>query len=215
MQDSDRDKAEIRQIVENWVLFRDAGDWEAFATVWHEDGWMSATWFQGTASSFIEASRAGFEAGTNILHFLGGHTAEVGGRRAVAQTKMTIQQRGSVDEVLVDVTCTGRFYDFLEKRKGRWGIVRRQPIYEKDRMDPVDPSASPLLDAGLLERFPVGYRHLAYLQEKSGHRVRNGLPGLVGPEVRLLYREGRKWLAGSSEPGRGHREPAGATGGVI
>jgi hypothetical protein len=34
----------------------------------------------------------------------------------------------------------GRFYDFLEKREGRWGLVLHQPIYEKDRMDPVDPA---------------------------------------------------------------------------
>ena len=56
---------------------------------------------------------------------------------------MTINQRAEVDGVLVDVVCTGRFYDFLEKREGRWGIVRRQPIYEKDRMDPVDPGGPP------------------------------------------------------------------------
>jgi hypothetical protein len=39
------------------------------------------------------------------------------------------------------VTCSGRFYGFLELRDGHWGIVRRQPIYEKDRLDVVDPSA--------------------------------------------------------------------------
>ena len=37
----------IRQLVEKWVLTRDAGDWAGFASVWHEDGWMTATWFQG------------------------------------------------------------------------------------------------------------------------------------------------------------------------
>jgi hypothetical protein len=46
---------------------------------------------------------------------------------------MTIMQRGPVDGVLCDVACTGRFYDFLEKRDGRWGMVLRQPIYEKCR----------------------------------------------------------------------------------
>jgi hypothetical protein len=134
------EKAAIREVIENWVLWRDAGDWERFATVWHDDGWMTATWFQGPARKFIEVSREGFEKGVSILHFLGGFTCEVAGYRAIAQTKMTINQRASVDDVLVDVVCTGRFYDFLEKR-GHWGIVRRQPIYEKDRMDPVDPAA--------------------------------------------------------------------------
>jgi hypothetical protein len=104
--------------------------------------------------------------------------------------------------VLVDVVCTGRFYDFLEKRAGRWGLVRRQPIYEKDRMDPVDPSAALRLDAARLARFPEGYRHLAYLQSSNGFEVKDGLPGLRGDAVQALYEEGRAWLAGSAAPGR-------------
>ena len=178
------DKLAIREVIENWALWRDAGDWERFATVWHDDGWMTATWFQGTASEFIRVSREGFEKGVSILHFLGGFTCDIAGARAVAQTKMTINQRAIVDGVLVDVVCTGRFYDFLEKRDGRWGLVRRQPIYEKDRLDPVDPAAVLVLDAGLLASFPEGYRHLAYLQSKVGFTVKQGLPGLRGEAVR-------------------------------
>ena len=83
---------------------------------------------------------------------------------------MTISQRADVDGVRVDVVCTGRFYDFLERRDGRWGVVLRQPIYEKDRMDPVDPSATLALDAALLAQFPEGYRHLAYLQTGMASR---------------------------------------------
>jgi hypothetical protein len=191
----------IRETVENWVLWRDAGDWERFATVWHTDGWMTATWFQGPASQFIEVSREGFNRGVNILHFLGGFTCDVVGSRGISQVKMTILQRAPIEGVLVDVACTGRFYDFFEKRSGRWGIVRRQPIYEKDRLDPVDPSASLILDGAMLARFPEGYRHLGYLQSKNGFTVKDGLPGLRGPAVDRLYAEGRAWLAGSERPG--------------
>jgi hypothetical protein len=195
------DRSEIRALVENWVLWRDAGDWERFATVWHDDGWMTATWFQGPARAFIEASRQGFERGVHILHRLGGFACEIRGTRAVAQTRMTIDQRAAVHGVLVDVVCTGRFYDFLEKRSGRWGIVRRQPIYEKDRMDPVDPSATLRLDPERLSCFPDGYRHLAYLQSANGFQVKDGLPGVRGPAVERLYAEGAAWLAGSDRPG--------------
>ena len=103
--------AAIRAVVENWALWRDAGDWERFRTVWHDDGWMTATWFQGPAEAFIEVSRQGFERGTSILHLLSGFTVDVAGRRAIAQTKMTITQRAEVDGVEVDVDCPGRFYD--------------------------------------------------------------------------------------------------------
>ena len=228
----DADQLAIRELIENWALWRDAGDWDRFATVWHDDGWMTATWFQGPASEFIRVSREGFEKGVSILHFLGGFTCDIAGTRAISQTKMTINQRATVNGVLVDVVCTGRFYDFLEKRaavglttsaeasavkkppafarsgggdstpeEGRWGIVRRQPIYEKDRMDPVDPAASLTLDPARLGRFPEGYRHLAYLQSTIGFAVKGNLPGLRGPAVEQLYAEGRGWLAGSAKPG--------------
>jgi hypothetical protein len=191
----------IRELIENWVLWRDAGDWDRFATVWHEDGWMTATWFQGPARDFIAVSREGFDKGVSILHFLGGFTCDLNGHRAVSQVKMTINQRAIVHDVRVDVVCTGRFYDFLERRDGRWGLVRRQPIYEKDRMDPVDPAARLTLDQERLSSFPEGYRHLGYLQSSIGFTVKGDLPGLRGPVVERLYREGAAWLAGSATPG--------------
>ena len=191
------DRAAIVEVVQNWALWRDAGDWERFRTVWHDDGWMTATWFQGPAAKFIEVSKAGFEKGVSILHFLGGSTVDVKGNRAIAQTKMTISQRGVCEGETVDVVCTGRFYDFFEKRAGRWGIVRRQPIYEKDRMDPLDPSARIKLDPDLLGSLPQGYRHLGYLQSRLGFTVKRDLPQLKGEAVERLYRQGRAWLEGA------------------
>jgi hypothetical protein len=193
----------IRELVENWVLYRDAGDWERFRTVWHPDGRMMATWCQADAEGFIKASQQGWAKGVSILHFLGGSTIDMVGERAIAQTKMTISQRASVDGVLVDVVCTGRFYDFIERRAGRWGMVLRQPIYEKDRMDPVDPAVRLALDGALLAQFPEGYRHLAYLQTRIGYEVKRDMPGLKGREVEALYARGKAWLNGTGAPAEG------------
>ncbi len=190
------DRLAIRELLENWVVWRDAGDWERFRTVWHDDGRMMATWFQGTADEFIRVSREGWARGVSILHFLGGISIDLAGDRAISQTKMTISQRGDVHGVRCDVVCTGRFYDFLERRGGRWGLVLRQPIYEKDRLDPVDPAATLALEPDLLARFPEGYRHLAYIQTKIGYPVKPDMPGLKGPEVEALYARGRRWLEG-------------------
>jgi hypothetical protein len=74
--------------------------------------------------------------------------------------------------------------------------VLRRHIYEKDRIDPVDPAATLKLDAALLSRFPAGYRHLAYLQTRVGYDVKNDLPGLDGPALDALYAQGAIWLAG-------------------
>ena len=188
----------IRALLENWVVWRDAGRWDRFRSVWHEDGVMMATWFQGTAEEFIRVNIDGWKRGVRILHFLGGTSIELQGSRAIAQTKMTISQRAAVHGVDCDVVCTGRFYDFLEERDRQWGLVLRQPIYERDRLDPVDPAVSISLDPGILGRFPVGYRHLAYLQTLIGYDVKPDMPGLEGPEVESLYHDGAEWLSGSA-----------------
>ena len=130
---------------------------------------------------------------------LAGTVVELQGSRAVAQTKMAIHQRANVEGVLCDCVCMGRFYDLFEKREGRWGLVLRQPIYEKDRLDPVDTSAKLSLDQDLLARLPAGYRHLAYLQTKIGMNVRLDLPGMKGPQVEALYAQGAEWLAGGRQ----------------
>src|SRR5438105_7973069 len=190
------ERLRIREVVENWVLWRDAGDWERFRTVWHDDGRMMATWFQGSATRFIEVSRDGWNRGVSILHFLGGSSIEVAGARAIAQTKMTISQRAAVDGVVCDVVCTGRFYDFFEKRDGRWGLSLRRLVYEKDRLDPIDPSAKLALDRTLLEGFPEGYRHLAYFQTTIGYKVKTDMTGLEGPVLDAHYAQGARWLTG-------------------
>lgn len=188
----------ITEVVNNWALWRDAGHWDRFRTVWADNGWMSATWFQGPAEEFIKVSKAGFEKGVSILHFLGGTSVDIKGNRAIAATKMTISQRGLCDGIKVDVVCTGRFYDFFEEKNGVWKIVRRQPIYEKDRMDPLDSNDKLAIDAALMAEFPEGYRNLAYLQTKLGFTLKKDMPQLKGPEVEALYAHGQAWLDGAA-----------------
>jgi hypothetical protein len=72
------DRLAIVEVVNNWAVWRDAGDWERFRTCWHDGAWMTATWFQGPADKFIEVSRAAFQRGVVILHFLGGSSVERG-----------------------------------------------------------------------------------------------------------------------------------------
>lgn len=195
------DRMLIRELIDDWLIYSDSGDSERFAALWHDDGHMMATWTQGPAAQFVENRRRVYLSGaTSILHFHGAHSAQLAGDRAIAQTRMQILQRAPVEGVLCDVVCTGRFYDFLERRKDRWGMVLRQPIYEKDRLDPVDPQQAPRLDSELLESFPEGYRHLAYLQARLGYPVKKDMPGLRGPGVEALYARGHRWLAGE----RGH-----------
>ncbi len=190
------DHLAIRAIIENWVLWRDARQWDRFRTLWHKDAAMWATWFQGSAEDFIQVSQDGFDKGVRIFHMLGGSTIDIKDKRAIAQTKLSIAQRAMVEGVECDVTCYGRAYDFMEKRKGTWGIALRRHIYEKDRLDPVTPGKTPKLDRKRLAAFPDGYRHLAYLQSQIGYTVKADLPGIEGPALDALYAQGAAWLKG-------------------
>src|SRR3989442_13906482 len=86
------EKLAIRETIDNWILWRDAGDWQRFKTVWHPDGWMNATWFQGPAEQFIEVSREGFNKGVNILHFYGGFLLGEAPAAATPRPKTTTPQ---------------------------------------------------------------------------------------------------------------------------
>jgi len=191
------DKLRIREVVENWAVWRDARDWDRFATVWARDGRMMATWTQGSSAEFIEASKQGWDKGVRILHFLGGSSVDVAGDRAIVQTKMTITQRVDVEGVRCDIICTGRFYDFFVREDGDWKVSLRQPIYEIDRLVPLEGGVWPELDAELLASFPEGYRHLAYAQARLGYPIKLTMPLWDGEVSEALYREGASWLAGN------------------
>jgi hypothetical protein len=199
---TDRDiieRIEVRELIESWVIYRDAADWENFRDVWTEGGRMMATWFHGSAEEFIKVSIEGFERGIYILHFLGGSMIKIAGDRAVAQTKMTISQRGDVHGVECDIVCTGRFYDLIERSDGKWGVALRQPIYERDRMTPLNFNQSITLDPTILSEYPIGYQNLAYFQQGLGYNVKRDMPGLTGPEVEALYKQGAAWLRGEPD----------------
>src|ERR1041385_2366509 len=71
------DRLAIRDVVENWVIWRDARMWDRFRTLWHKDGRMWATWFQGTYEEFIKVSQEGFDRGVRIMHMLGGMSIDI------------------------------------------------------------------------------------------------------------------------------------------
>ena len=191
------DVMQIRDLIERWAVYRDALQWDKFRTVWHPDGVMTATWTEGSFEDFIKITEEGVKHGLNILHILGGSAIEVRGNRATAMTKFMILQRAAVDGVLCDVTCYARHYDLWEKRGDKWGLVYRNTIADKDRIDPVDNSEALVLDQSILEQFPVEYRHLAYLQTRIGYTVDKDCPRLSGGQsLEALYKRGDDWLKG-------------------
>ena len=190
----DSDRREIRELIDAWPIWRDGADWARLAGAWHPGGTMASTRFAGSATDFVAQTRAAYERGADVRHAQGGFWCEVRGDRAIAVTGMEIRQRGTMHGVEVDATCIGRFVDFLENRSGRWGLVRRQPVYDRDRLDPVRAGELPVLDGDLLATFPRPYRHLAYLQHQLGLPINRALPEGRGRPWQELLAEAERWL---------------------
>ena len=185
----------INEIIHNWAIWRDTGNWKKFRSLWHDDGYMSATMFQGPIDEFIDQAKRSHQSGVAVQHIMGGSSIDINKNRAAAQTRATIGQRAIIHDVLCDVICTIRFCDLFEKRNNKWGLVWRKGIYEKDRLDPVDNTKSISLDTNLLNMFPDGYRHLAYLQSTNGLTVKKDMPGMNGPEVEEVYTKIESWIS--------------------
>ncbi len=190
------DAAAIRDGIANWAIWRDGGEWDRLAALWHPQGRMHTTWCEASAADFMARSRAAWDTGLTVIHTMNGTTVDVTGDRAVAITRTTIVQRAEVHGTLVDVVCYGRFWDAWQRHDGRWLLRLRQPVYDLDHMVPVQPGAAVALDSALLASYPPGYRHLAYLQTQLGLTVSKTMPGLRGPGIAALLAHGRAWLAG-------------------
>ena len=156
---------------------------------------MQTTWFEGSAEEFIQRSAKGFGRSAKAQHMMGASVIDLCGARAVAETRIVLLLRAALGPIQVDVTCHGRFVDFFEGHRSKWLICKRVPVYEKDRIDPVNPLEQLDIDREALSQFAEGYRHVAYVQSRAGANVTKGLiePGSV--EERNLHREGADWLA--------------------
>ena len=197
MNENFMDVLQIRDKIEQWVVYRDAHLWDDFRTVWHPDGVMKATWTEGPYEQFIQTTIEGLKHGLNIMHILGGSAIKVNGDRGQAMTKMIILQRAVIEGVLCDVSSYSRQYDLWAKHDGEWGLYYRETVADKDRIDPVDNTEHVILDEAILQQFPVEYRHLAYLQTKVGYEVNKDCPRLSGgAALEALYKKGRDWLEG-------------------
>ena len=188
------ERLEISELVQSWALYRDTGDWDKLRQTVHADGLMTATWFHGTFDDFITAIQDAWRKGSSSQHFQGGTVVEVLGTKAIAQTRMAILVRGKLNDVAVDVHCIGQFFDRVEQRDGQWRIAKRNVIYDKDTMTPVNPGEPLELSEERLLRFPQGYRHLAYLQSFNGGNVNPELPTSGSEASQQLRLEAQQWL---------------------
>ena len=194
------DKFAIAELIHAWGVYRDQGRWQELRSTFTGDGEISISWFRGPFEQFVDRCKASFAAGqTWSRHHLFTPTVRLNADRAVAETAVIIRVRQKFKEVPVDLTSCSRFLDRIERRAEGWLIAERAAIYERDRLDPVEPSAefAKLFLAGGAARFPEQYRYMAFrLAHSEGRSLAPVIYRDGGPETAELYARFSAWLEG-------------------
>jgi hypothetical protein len=196
------DKLAIAELIQAWGVYRDQGQWQELRGTFTPDGHISISWFRGPFEQFVERCEASFAAGdTWSRHHLHQPSIKLNGDRAVAETSVIIRVRQKFKDVPVDLTSWSRFLDRVERHSGGWLIAERAAIYERDRLDPVEPSEAfaLLFAAGGAARFPEQYRYMAFrLAHTQGRRLAPVVYRDRGEETAELYARFSAWLNGGA-----------------
>ena len=191
-------RQQISELMHNWGFWRDQARWEELRTAFHPEGTINVTWFHGLFTDFVAASIEMRKRRTGSKHWIGGSLIRLEGDRALSETNVMIMGRSVVHDIEVDTVAYGRFFDLVERRAGVWRILRREAIYEKDRVDPVVAGTTVPFDANKLAGFPPPYRHLAYSLSSQGFTVSPDLPTNDSASLAKVYAQGEAWIAGKS-----------------
>jgi SnoaL-like domain len=193
------DRIACADLIQAWGVYRDQGKWKELRGTFSPDGHISISWFRGSFEQFVERCRASFAAGhTWSRHHLFPPTIKFNGDRAVAETTVVIRVRQKFSGIDVDLTSCSRFLDRLERHSGGWLIAERAAIYERDRLDPVEPSAAfdELFKAANTAQYPEQYRYMAFrLAHAEGRALAPVIYRDGGAETADLYARFSGWLA--------------------
>lgn len=191
MQTYPEDRLSIADLMTGWI-HRDLAQWDELRELFHSDGTIEITWFDGRFSDFVDGSMKMGASDLRTKHFIAGPVVEFNGNKAIVETNAMIVG----ENVRLGLGCSShnRFYDRVEKRNGAWKIVRRQSIYDMGSF--TFPRGIVEIDAAAVEKHPREYAPLAYLLEKSGFPVQKTFATKGSDLEKRMKAEGQAWLAG-------------------
>jgi hypothetical protein len=191
------DKIACAELVQAWGFARDQGRWADLLSIFHPGGEIAVSWFRGPHPEFVAHCERNWGKGSQAKHLLWPARVAVNGGRATAETNVAILVRQTIEGVAVDLTSYGRFLDRIERRDGAWRMVERATLYEKDRLDPVEPSAAfdTLMARADTKPFPAPYRYMAYRVHAAGRALAEPVHYDGRAETEALKVRYAEWLA--------------------
>lgn len=165
MHDQHNDRQQLNDLINGW-MHRDLGEWAQLRDLFHPDGTIEITWFEGLGSDFVEGSMRMGASDLRTKHLIAtpAVTFNATANKAILETNAIIIAENV--KLNIGCECHNRFYDLAEKRDGVWRLFHRQSVYDMGTFTfPMGPVA---IDQSIVAKYPREYAALAYLLEQSG-----------------------------------------------
>jgi hypothetical protein len=185
-----QDRQSIADLMTGWI-HRDLAEWDQLRELFHPDGTIEISWFEGLASDFVDGSMRMGESDLRTKHFIGAPVVAFNGHKATAETNAVVVG----ENVRLNLGCSthARFYDQVEKRNGMWKILKRQGVYDFSYFN--FPQGVVEIDRELVKKYPREYASLGYLLEKSGFPVKRVFATKGSDLEKTMKAKGHAWLA--------------------
>ena len=192
MQNQYHDRQQLNDLLNGWI-HRDLAEWEQLRNLFHPDGTIEITWFEGLASDFVDGSmrKGASDLRTKHLIALPRVTFNAFGNKAILETNaMIIAENVKLN---IGCECHNRFYDLAEKRDGVWKLFHRQSIYDMGSF--TFPQGPVEIERDVLTQYPREYAPLAYLLAKSGFPLGRVFATRGSELEEEMKAAGQRWLA--------------------
>lgn len=186
-----QDRQDIADLMTGWIR-RDLGQWDRLRELFHPDGQIEITWFEGPAQEFVDASARMGVSDLQTKHLIAAPvvTFSADGARVISETNAIIVAENI--DLRLGCNCHNRFIDRLEKRDGVWRIADRKSVYDFAFF--TFPAGTVEIDQQELARHPREYGALAYLLEKSGFPVQRLFATRGSKLERDIKESAESWL---------------------
>ncbi|OZJ01995.1 hypothetical protein BZG36_04729 [Bifiguratus adelaidae] len=165
---------EIQDLLQGW-MYRDLNQWDKLEALFHDDGEIEITWFEGRLADFVEGSAKMGASDLRTKHMISPSLVQFNGGKAIVETNCIIV--GANIKRKFGCNAHGRFYDRIEQRK--WGL---------------EAYAAADIDYNAVQEYPREYAALAYLLTTGGFPVKRIFPTRDSDQEKSIKVQAQRWL---------------------